>query len=142
MKKLIKIDNKKVLIDKLIVRLIVLKKSASQYEREFCEYAESKGFHAERVAGSGLREKSVCDVVLIKDGQGYLVEIKSTKDNVYYVSDKPGIKERLIELINIAEKCGAIPLLAVRFKGKRKIWIIKKLSLDLWKVSIDDESLF
>lgn len=118
--------------------------SSSKYEREFCEYVESMGFHAERVAGSGLRQKSVCDVVLIKDGQGYLVEIKSTRDKTYYVSDKPGVKERLMELINVANKCGALPLLAIRFKGKKKVWIIKKLPLDMekWKVSINDESLF
>ena len=117
---------------------------SSQYEREFCECAENKGFHAERVAGSGLRQKSVCDVVLIKDGQGYLVEVKSTKDKTYYVSDKPDTRERLNELIKVANKSGAIPLLAVRFKhrGKKKVWIVKTLSSKLDKVSRNDKSLF
>jgi len=117
---------------------------ASQYEREFCEYAESRGFHAERVAGSGSRKKSVCDVVLIRNGQGYLVEVKSTKDKTYYVSDKPGTRKRLNELIMVANKSGAIPLLAVRFKnrGKKKSWIVKTLSLKLDKVTRNEESMF
>jgi len=117
---------------------------ASQYEREFCEYAENEGFHAERVAGSGLRKKSVCDVVLVKDGQGYLVEVKSTRDKTYYVSDKPDTRERLDELVKVAKKSGAIPLLAVRFKhrGKRKTWVVKTLSSKLDKVSRNEKSLF
>lgn len=117
---------------------------ASRYEREFCEYAENEGFHAERVAGSGLRKKSVCDVVLIKDGQGYLVEVKSTRDKTFYVSDKPDTRERLNELIKVANKSGAIPLVAVRFKhrGKRKIWVVRMLSSKLDKVSRNDKSLF
>jgi Holliday junction resolvase len=117
---------------------------ASQYEREFCEYAENERFHAERVAGSGVRKKSVCDVVLIKDGQGYLVEVKSTRDKTYYISDKPNTRERLNELIEAAKKSGAIALLAVRFKrkGKKKNWVIKKLSSKLDKVPSNGKSLF
>lgn len=117
---------------------------ASQYEREFCEYAENRGFHGERVAGSGLRKKSVCDVVLIKDGQGYLVEVKSTKDKTYYVSDKPDTRERLDELIKVANRSGAIPLLAVRFKsrGRKRIWIVKELQPRLDKVPRNDKTLF
>lgn len=117
---------------------------SSQYEREFCEYAENEGFHAERIAGSGSRKKSVCDVVLVKEGQGYLVEVKSTKDKTYYVSDKPDTRERLNELIKVAKNCGAIPLLAVRFKhrGKKKVWVVKILLSKLDKVSRNDKSLF
>ena len=117
---------------------------ASQYEREFCEYAESIGFHAERVAGSGLRKKSVCDVVLIRDGQSYLVEVKSTREKTFYVSDKRDTRERLDELINAAKKSGAIPLLAVRFKskGRRKTWVVKVLSSKISKVPRNDKSLF
>ena len=116
----------------------------SQYEREFCEYAENEGFHAERVAGSGQRQKSVCDVVLLKHGQGYLVEVKSTRDATYYVSKKPDTRARLDVLIDVAKKSGAIPLLAVRFKskGKRKTWVVKMLSSNLKKVTRNDESMF
>jgi Holliday junction resolvase len=114
----------------------------TDYEREFCKYAESKGFHAERIAGSGAREKSVCDVVLIKDGKGYLVEVKSTKDKVFYLSDKPCVKEKARELVKVARSCKAVPLIAVRFKGKEKRWVIKKLNLATKKVSLKDKSFF
>lgn len=110
------------------------------YEREFCDYALERGFHAERVAGSGHRRTSVCDVVLVKNGKCYLVEVKSTLNKTYYLSDKTGVKERITKLIETAQKSGAIPLLAVRFKGKR--WVVKKLTPQLVKVSLDDESLF
>lgn len=117
---------------------------SSKYEVEFCEYAEDKGFHAERIAGSGHRKKSVCDVVLIKDGQSYLVEVKSTRGKTYYVSDKPDTRERLNELVKVAEKSGAIPLLAVRFKskGRRKTWVVKTPSSKLEKVPRNANSLF
>lgn len=117
---------------------------ASRYEREFCEYAENRGYHAERVAGSGFRKDSVCDAVLIKDGQGYLVEIKSTKDGTFYVSDNLGTRQRLNTLMRVAKKSGAIPLLAVRFKkrGKRKTWIVKMLSSEFDKISRNAESFF
>jgi Holliday junction resolvase len=113
---------------------------ASRYEREFCRFASSKGFHAERVAGSGLRKASVCDVVLIKRGKGYLVEIKSTRDKVYYLSDKQGVRERIEKLIEVASRCKAIPLLAVRFK--RRGWVVKVLSKGLKKVGEDERSFF
>ena len=46
------------------------------------------------------------------------MEVKSTRDKTYYISDKPDTKERLNELIKVAKKRGAIPLLAVRFKHR------------------------
>ncbi|GBC75047.1 hypothetical protein HRbin06_00358 [archaeon HR06] len=110
------------------------------YEREFCDFVITKGYHAERIAGSGLRRESVCDAVLIKDGKAYLVEIKSTRDKVYYLSDKQGVRERIKELIKVSKKCGAIPLLAVRFKGKNK-WVVKRLNYRLKKVDSRDKSL-
>ena len=117
---------------------------STQYEREFCEYSEKEGFHAERVAGSGRREKSVCDIVLVKDGQGYLVEVKSTKDKTYYVSNIPNTRARLNELIKVSKKSGAIPLLAVRFKhrGRKKVWVVKLLSSNLSKITRDGKSLY
>ncbi|MEM4311974.1 MAG: hypothetical protein QXX95_06265 [Nitrososphaerales archaeon] len=110
------------------------------YEREFCDYAPSKGYHAERVAGSGLRKDSVCDVILIKDGRVFLVEVKSTRDYVYYLSDKQGVRDRIKKLIKVSKRCGATPLVAVRFKGKNK-WVVRKLSYKLKKVSESDVSL-
>ena len=118
--------------------------TATRYERELCEYAERRGFHGERVAGSGRGRTSVCDVVLIKGGQGYLVEVKSTRNGTYYVSDKPETKERLKTLMRVSKQCGATPILAVRFKrkGKRRTWIIKELTEELSKVSSEEETMF
>ena len=114
------------------------------YERELSKYARTFGFHGERVAGSGRGRKSVCDVVLLKDGHAYLVEVKSTRDNTFYVSNNPKTKPRLQKLIKVSEKCGATPILAVRFKhrGKRKTWVIKELREKLTKVNSEEKTLF
>lgn len=118
--------------------------TAVRYERELCKDAETLGFHCERVAGSGRGRRSVCDVVLIKDGKGYLVEVKSTRDTTFYVSDKPDTKRRLRDLIRVSKQCGATPILAVRFKhrGKRRTWVIKELTEKLTKVNSEEKTLF
>jgi len=113
-------------------------RSGVKYEREFCRYAEEKGYHAERVAGSGKLSFSVCDVVLIKDGKPYLVEVKSTNKEIYYISSKPQSRRKIIRLIEVAEKYGAVPLIAVWFK--RRKWVVVKASKDRQKIVREEKS--
>lgn len=100
-----------------------MRKSSLDWERKFCEFAEQSGFHSERVASSGSRLDSVCDVVIVKAGKACLVEVKSTKKSIFRINGRT--KSQLTELYQACEACGAIPLLAVRFK--RKQWKIVRV---------------
>ena len=86
------------------------------YEREYADIQCNNGFHCERIAGSGSAKESVCDCVLFKDGVSYLVEVKATKEIVFYV--RSHIRKQLERMQNTAlrQKIGA--LLAVKFKHR------------------------
>lgn len=84
-----------------------------RYERKLADKLELEGWHVERVASSGKRRNSVCDLVGIKDGVSHLIEVKSRKGKIFYT--KP-YREDLITLIEIANKVKAKPMLAVLFK--------------------------
>jgi len=94
----------------------------SNAERELMKILESRGYHCERVAGSGINKKSVSDIVAIKDGKPYLIQCKLRKRNVFYPNE---FRDELRRLMIISKKCGAIPLLAIKFKGKG--WKLIKL---------------
>lgn len=89
--------------------------SGTLYERKLADKLENFGFHVERVASSGGRRNSVCDLVGIKEGKVFLIEVKSRRGGVFYANHLMNDFERLIET---SERCGAIPLLAILFKRK------------------------
>lgn len=82
----------------------------SRRERELLEYLSQKGLVVHRVAGSGLHDTAVCDLVAVKDGKIEFIECKSRK-KVYYPRDD---SEQLRQLIIIAKAAGAKPILAVK----------------------------
>ena len=84
------------------------------YEREFADMMINKGYHCERVAGSGRAKASVCDCVLFAKGRVYLVEVKATKEEKLYL--RGGIQEQLRVLRETAQKQEVLPLLAIKFK--------------------------
>jgi len=87
----------------------------SRRERELLEILAEQGMVVHRVAGSGLHENAICDLVSIeKSGQVHLIEVKSRK-KVYYPNDN---KEQLNELIRVAQTCNAKPVLAVKLNYK------------------------
>lgn len=113
-------------------------KSHLQYERDFCNMMKERGFHTERVAASGRRQYSVCDAVLFTKKEVFLVEVKSTRENVFRINGLHGIAEKATEF-NI------IPLLAVYFKSSHSskgqgCWIIKRLNDSVLEVRKDDRS--
>jgi Holliday junction resolvase len=110
-------------------------KSQLQYERDFCNLMCDLGYHAERVSASGKRKKSVCDAVVITPIKTYLVEVKATKEKVFYLHGLHGITE-------VAQKYNVLPLLAVRFKGnshKKGKWVCKIITPNLNKITIENE---
>ena len=94
-----------------------------RYERSLADKLEAEGWHVERVSSSGCRKNSVCDLVGIKDGRPYLIEVKSRKGIIFYTKS---YEKDLKDLVKTARKCGAIPLLAVLFK--RRGWNFVELN--------------
>ena len=83
-------------------------------ERQFVEFLNNQGYVCHRVAGSGHMESATCDLVAIRKGKAYLVEVKSRK-KVFYTKSH---LDQLNIMIKEAKRCGAIPLLAVKINYK------------------------
>ena len=86
----------------------------SRRERELLSFLTSKGFVVHRVAGSGLGEEAICDLVAVKDGEAQFIECKSRK-KVYYTKQN---MDQLNQLIKISNSCKAKPVLAVKLNYK------------------------
>jgi Holliday junction resolvase len=86
----------------------------SRRERELLEFLTKQGFVVHRVAGSGLKEEAVCDLIAVKEGEVQFIECKSRK-KVYYSKEH---LNQLSELIKIAKSCKAKPILAVKLNYK------------------------
>jgi len=86
----------------------------SRRERELLEFLTKQGFVVHRVAGSGLKEEAVCDLITVKDGKVQFIECKSRK-KVYYSKEH---LNQLNEMIKIAKSCKAKPILAVKLNYK------------------------
>jgi len=86
----------------------------SRRERELLEWFVRQGYVVHRIAGSGLGEDAVCDLIAIRNGIPHLIECKSRK-NVYYSKDN---KTQLKQLMRIADSCKAKALLAVKLNYK------------------------
>ena len=82
----------------------------SRRERQLVGFLNKKGYVCHRVAGSGHMESATCDLVAIKHGKAYLVEVKSRKKIFYTKQHLP----QLETMIKEAKRCGAKPLLAVK----------------------------
>jgi len=86
----------------------------SRRERQLVDFLNKQGYVCHRVAGSGHMESATCDLVAIKKGKPYLIEVKSRK-KVFYTKSH---MDQLNIMIKEAKKCGAIPLLAVKINYK------------------------
>ncbi len=100
-------------------------RKGSRRERELLEMLTKKGYVVHRVAGSGLGEKAICDLVAVKKGKVFFIECKSRK-RVYY--PKEHLKQ-LNELRKKAKSCKAKPILAVKlnYRDWKLIDITKKI---------------
>ena len=113
-------------------------KSHLQYERDFCNLMKEQGYHTERVAASGRRKHSVCDVILFSKKRTFMVEVKSTSEKKFRIRGLHGIIEK-------AQEFNVAPLLAVYFKsphssrGKGR-WVLKRLDDNIKEVCKDDGS--
>lgn len=102
----------------------------SRRERELLDFLAKQGFVVHRVAGSGLGEDAICDLVAVRDGEVQFVECKSRR-KAYYTKFNLG---QLNELIRISNSCKAKPVLAVKINYKE--WQIFDLN-DRIPVKVD-----
>jgi len=86
----------------------------SRRERELLRILQERGFVVHRVAGSGVGEKAICDLVAVKDGKAFFYECKSRKKYYYPREDS----KQLQILMTAANKCGARAMLAVKINHK------------------------
>ena len=86
----------------------------SRRERELLEKMSKEGYLCHRIAGSGVGETAICDIIAIKDGKAHLIEVKSRK-KVYYPKEH---HPQLNELIKAAKGAGAKAILAVKLNYK------------------------
>lgn len=86
----------------------------SRRERQLLEKLSKDGYLCHRIAGSGVGETAICDIIAIKNGIPHLIEVKSRK-KVYYPS---GHAAQFNELIKTAHNAGAKPVLAVKINYK------------------------
>lgn len=89
------------------------KKKGSNAERELVRICTENGWRAIRVAGSGVNDDSPCDMIIGKQGKGYVIEAKSSKNPNIYIT-----KEQINDFVVFAKMIGLRPVIAVRFNHK------------------------
>ncbi len=87
-----------------------------RYENEYVKRMIAKGYHCERIAGSGSGANAVCDCILFKEGQVWLVEVKATKETKLY--QRALIKEQLAKMVAVAIKRNVRAILAIKYKHR------------------------
>jgi len=85
------------------------------YERKLANKLEKEGWHVERVASSGRRRNSICDLVGVKNGKAYFIEVKTRNRRGFYTKK---FESDLKKLVEVAIKVGAVPILAVLIKRR------------------------
>lgn len=95
------------------------KAKGSRVERELVEYFTENGWRAVRVAGSGVKDESPCDMIAAKSGKrGYVVEVKSSKKDRIYIS-----KEQIEDFVKFSYMIGLSAVIAVRFNYEGWLFI-------------------
>ncbi len=109
------------------------KTSGTKYEREASEILRNQGLLVHRVAGSASQKEAISDLIAIDPKLGtYLIEVKSTSQDVFYLSEH---KEQFDRLLKAGSEYNFIPLLMLKFKGKRNnAWQVIRLYQGLTKI--------
>ena len=92
------------------------KQKGSNAERELVKKFIENNWRAARVAGSGVMEKSDCDIIAGKPRKKYGIEVKTSKKTTKYIS-----KKQIENFIIFTEIFGLKPVIALRFN--REGWL-------------------
>ena len=93
---------------------MAVNKKGHRRERQLVEKLVEEGWVVHRVAGSGMKDSAICDLIAIRDGVPHLIEVKSRKKIFYTKEHHP----QLNEMISAAKRCGAKAMLAVKLDYK------------------------
>lgn len=89
-------------------------KTCSEEEKEGYMTAKDIPFMVVRGAGSlGM------DLVAVRGDVSFLIEVKSSNEEVLYLSDQKRLTEQAEEMIDICTKTKLLPVYAFRLKGQR-----------------------
>lgn len=112
------------------------KAKGSRVERELVEIFTQNNWRAVRVAGSGVKDESPCDLITAKMGKrGYVVEAKSSKKDRIYIK-----KSQIEDFVKFAYMIGLSPVIAVRFNYEGWLFITPEQLEDTgkyWVVSLE-----
>ena len=89
------------------------KNKGTKHENELFDLI-NKSWRVVRTAGSGTKRDADCDLIAGKNGNIYVIEVKSTKKKVVYIS-----KNQIDRLQKFSEEFGAIPIIALRFPREK-----------------------
>ncbi len=113
-------------------------------ERSLVNLLSSMGFAVIRSPASGASTKMPRpDIIAGKKAKGlqYAIEAKTTREKVLYAD-----KESIHQLLVFSETFGCKPLLAVKFKGRRRTWLFLRPSdltqtrRDNYRISYEEAS--
>ncbi len=112
------------------------KAKGSRVERELVEIFTENNWRAVRVAGSGVKDESPCDIITAKIGKrGYVVEAKSSKKNRIYIK-----KEQIEDFVKFSLMTGLSAVIAVRFNYEGWLFITPSQLDDTgkyWVISLE-----
>ncbi len=112
------------------------KAKGSRVERELVELFTKNGWRAVRVAGSGVKDESPCDLLAAKPGRkGHVVEVKSSKKTSIYIS-----KAQVNDFVTFAYSIGLSPVIAVKFNYEGWLFISPEQLKDTgknWVISVE-----
>lgn len=112
------------------------KAKGSRVERELVELLTENNWRAVRVAGSGVKDESPCDLITAKIGKkGYIVEVKSSKKDRIYIK-----KEQIEDFVKFSYMTGLTAVIAVRFNYEGWLFITPNQLDDtgkFWVISLN-----
>jgi len=113
------------------------KAKGSKAERELIKIFTENGWRAVRVAGSGVKDESPCDIIVGKIARkGHTIEAKSSKKSSIYIS-----KEQINDFVTFSHTIGLEPVIALRFNYEGWLFISPtqlKDSGKSWAISLKD----
>lgn len=102
--------------------------SGSNYERELRNILREKGWIVIRSAGS-----FACDLVALKPDEYEVIEVKSTKSNVFRTGSSKRDRDQF-DLMNGFAKKGINASYYIRWKGKGTKWTRYQLPMDPYPI--------
>lgn len=112
------------------------KAKGSKAERELVGLFTENSWRAVRVAGSGVKDESPCDLIVGKIGRrGYTIEAKSSKKPIIYIK-----KQQIEDFLLFSSTIGLSPVIALRFNYEGWLFITPEQLRDsgkYWAVSLE-----